>query len=137
MAVEKGKSGAVYFNSTAQDAAYTDSWTLDLGIETDDITAYGDSGRTNIQTIRTAQGSFVASVDMGDTGQAGLVKQFTTASLSTIALHLYLGTTVGDIRSFDLSAALNRCSVRSQVGTKVSVEFGFVKGVGNVSYATT
>ena len=137
MAARMGKTGAVYFNSTAQDVVLTDSWTLDMGIETDDVSAYGDSGRTNKQALRTAAGALTCTLDMSDTGQAALVKQFTTSAPTTVALKLYEGTTVGDILFFAVSAALNRCNLRSNVGTKVSVEFGWVKGAGNVDYTTT
>ena len=129
MAAYMGKDGQV--NVGANQVALIDSFTLDLGIETDDVTAYGDSGRTNKQTLRTAAGSFVGTLDMSST-QAALVKQFTTATPTTVALRLYSIT--GDY--FGVSATLNRCNIRSNVGTKVSVEFGFVKGAGNVTYTS-
>jgi len=97
MAAYVGKNGFITLGTTADSTGSVtliDSWTLNSGVGTADITGYGDSARAFAQTIREWSASVTGTMDRSDTGQDTLMDVFdTTGGTTGLILRLYSGTT--------------------------------------------
>jgi len=129
MAAYMGKDGKV--NIGAATVAFCDSWTLNTGVGTADITGYGASSRAFVQTIREWSGSFTCTMDRSDTDQADLMDQFEDGVLADIAFQLYPSTSY-----WSGNGQMTGMTVNSAVDDKISVSFDF-QGNGALAYITT
>ena len=133
MAAAMGKDGYVTIGGVTSAAQYVDSWTLTEGIGTAEVTAYGNSAKAFISTIREWTATVSGSLDLSADGQVYVMNDFTSTGTSTaFQLRLYDRTTCywsGDV----IPTGAN---INSQVGDKVSFTWTF-QGTGALSYTTS
>jgi len=132
MAAAMGKDGFISIDGTTTKPAYIDSWSLNPAIGTAEVTAYGDSAKAFISTIREWTVTCGGTLDKSDAKQDAALDQFaSTASSTSWTLRLYDSTSY-----WTGSAYLTGATINSQVGDKVSVTYNF-QGTGDLSYITT
>ena len=128
MAAMAGKDGKVTVG--ADTVGYMDSWSINPGIGTAEITAYGDSAKAFGSTLREWTVTFSGTLDRADVRQAALMDQFEDGSIADVAIRCYTSTTPnywsGNVR-------LTSQTVNSQVGDKVSISWT-AQGNGALSY---
>ena len=132
MAAAMGKDGHIAVGNTSA-LTYFDGWTLTPGIGTADVTAYGDSARAFISTLREWTVTATATLDLSDTGHADIMANFTsTSSSTTMTIYLFDRTTC----YWSGTVYITGSNVNSQVGDKVTNSYNF-QGTGNLSYTTS
>ena len=132
MAAVMGKDGFISLDGTTVKPAYVDSWTLNTNIDTAEVTAFGDSAKAFVSTLRSWTVTCSATLDRSDAKQLAVINDFeSTASSTTMALRLYDTTSY-----WSGSAYVTNATVNSQVNDKVTVNFNF-QGSGALSYITT
>ncbi len=142
MAAYMGRNGKVYTASSSAALTYTDSWSANFTIGTADVSAYGDSARAYVQTLRDANFSITATLDRSDTKMADLSDQFEDATLGAITVRLYpgspgIGTSSAPYAEFWAGQGLfTGMTVNSAVADKTGVTFNGVF-TGPVLYCTT
>jgi hypothetical protein len=133
MAAAMGKDGFVSWGGNTTAVAYVDSWTISPSLGTADVTAYGDSARAFISTLREWTATVSGTLDMSSTDQSYVLNDFTSTATSTsFEIRLYDRTTCywsGSV--LPVSAAIN-----SQIGDKVTYTMNF-QGTGNLAYTTS
>ena len=122
-----GKDGSVKVGDSA--LGYIDSWSLTPTIDTAEVTAYGDTTKVNVQTLKSWAAEVSGTLDKVDAQQAALLDQFEDGTLSAVDLKLYTGAST----YWQGSAVLTGGGITSTVGDKVSVNFSFTCG-GALSY---
>lgn len=130
MAAYIGKDGKVNIGTAT--VAYIDSWSLNPGIGTAEVTSFGDNSKGFRSTVREWAGSFTGTMDRSDTDQADLMDQFEDGTLADIALRLHVAAATywsGNVR-------LTGQTVNSAVADKVSITWEF-QGNGDLSYTAT
>jgi hypothetical protein len=133
MAATMGKDGFISIDGTTGKPVYIDSWTLTPGINTAEVTAYGDSFKAYVSTIKEWSATCAGTLDRSDTtGQAVLLAKFeSTAASTSINLWLYDSTS-----HWQGTALVTGETINSSVSDKVSVSWTF-QGTGALSYVTT
>lgn len=134
MAAAMGKDGYVMLGGdTDAVVTYVNSWTLSPSIGTADITAYGDSARAFISTLREWTATVGGTLDMSSTDQSYVFNDFSSTATSTsFELRLYDRTTC----YWSGSVLPTGANINSQVGDKVSFTWTF-QGTGALSYTTS
>jgi len=122
-----GKSGKLTLDTnTVSDIK---NWSLDLGVDTIDVTALGEDWKTFIAGLKersaSAEGSFAINTDTN--GQAALQTAFLNAT--EVSLRLYINNT----NYYSGSAYISSLSVEDPVDDAVNVSFEF-QGTGALSY---
>jgi hypothetical protein len=110
-----GKDG--YITVGGSTAAYIDSWSMNPGIGTAEITAFGDSAKAYTHTLREATVTVTGTMDRSDVEQATLMDQFEDATLADVAMRLYWA----NASYWSFNARLTGMTVNSAVGDKVSI----------------
>lgn len=133
MAAAMGKDGFVSLGGNSTAVTYVDSWTITPSIGTAEVTAYGDSAKAFISTLREWTATVSGTLDMSSTDQVYVMDDFkSTASSTSFELKLYDRTTC----FWSGSVLPTGASVNSAVGDKVSFTWNF-QGTGNLSYTTS
>jgi hypothetical protein len=127
MAATLGKDGGVVIGGST--VTFIDSWTLNLSTKNEEVTAYGDSGPVRVNVFRDWTADISGTLDRSDTMQAALLDQFEDGTLAAVLLNLKTGTS----SYWYGSGVLRSASVRSQVASKVSVQFSF-DAAGQLNY---
>lgn len=132
MAARMGKDGFISLAGSTVAAGYIDSWSLSPEIGTAEITAYGNTSRAYMSTIRGWSVTCAGTLDRADAGQLAVLQKFeSTAASTSFAVRLY------DSTSYWLGSVLvTSAQIGSAVGDKVSVSFN-LQGTGDLSYITT
>ena len=132
MAARMGKDGFISIAGTTVAATYVDSWSINPSIGTADVTAYGDSARAFISTLREWTVTCGGTLDRADAQQLDVLNNFeSTATSTSFTLRLY------DSTAYWLGTALvMSANINSSVADKVSFTFNF-QGTGALSYITT
>ena len=126
MAALAGLSGSVKIGSNT--VAEVAEWSLDVGLDTADVSAFGDSWKRYVAGLRSWSGSFTGRWDMTDTnGQAAL--QTAILNGTTVALRLYVDAT----KYYSGTAFITGSSPSATVSGTVDVDFSFT-GTGSLSY---
>ena len=132
MAAAMGKDGFISLDGTTVKPAYVDTWALSPGIGTAEVTAYGDSAKAFVSTIREWSVRCGGTLDRSDAKQLAVINDFeSTATSTSMTLRLYDSTSY-----WTGSALITSANINSSVGDKVSFTFNF-QGTGNLSYITT
>ena len=132
MAAVMRKDGHIAVGNTSA-ITYFDSWTITPAIGTADITAYGDSAKAFVSTLREWTVTASGTLDLSDTGQKDIMDDFTsTASSTTMNIYLFDRTTC----YFSGTVLLTGGSIVSQVADKVTFSYNF-QGSGALSYTTS
>lgn len=93
MAVNKGKDGGFMVGSTL--VTFMDSWTLNRGIQVEEVTAFGDDWNANIATVRNWSASVSGTLDRADANQAALLDQLEDGTIADVAVRFGLdGSTI-------------------------------------------
>lgn len=133
MAATMGKDGFISIDGTTGAVTYVDSWSISPSIDTAEVTAFGDSAKAYVSTLRSWTATASGTLNRADTtGQAVILNDFeSTATSTTLSLWLYDSTShwLGE-------AYVTGQTINSQVGDKVTVSWTF-QGTGNLAYATT
>ena len=133
MAAAMGKDGWLAIGTTTEGLLYVDSWSLSPAIGTAEITAYGNSAKAFVSTLREWTATVSGTLDMSDTGQADIMDHFTAATASTtMNIWLYDRTTC----YFGGTVLITGAQINSQVGDKVSFTYN-LQGTGALSYTTS
>lgn len=127
MAAMIGKDGSVKIGTT--EVGFIDSWSLTPTINTTDVTAYGNTTKVNVQTLKEWAAEISGTLDKADAQQAALLDQFEDGTLEAVDLRLYTGSAT----YWQGSAVLSGGGINSTVGDKVSVSFSFACA-GDLSY---
>ena len=122
-----GKDGSVKIGTS--DVGFIDSWSLTPTINTTDVTAYGDTTKVNVQTLKEWAAEVSGTLDKTDAQQAARLDQFEDGTLAAVDLRLYTGSAT----YWQGSAVLSGGGINSTVGDKVSVSFSFACA-GDLSY---
>ena len=133
MAATMGKDGFISIDGTTGAVAYIDSWSLSPSIDTAEVTAFGNTSKAYVSTLRGWTVTASGTLDRSDsTGQLVILNDFeSTATSTTLSLWLYDSTS-----HWQGEAYVTGQTVNSQVGDKVTVSWTF-QGTGNLSYITT
>ena len=132
MAATMGKDGFISLDGTTVKPAYIDSWSLSPSIGTAEVTAYGDSAKAFVSTLREWTVTCGGTLDRSDAKQLAVLNDFeSTASSTTMSLRLYDSTSY-----WSGTALITGATINSAIGDKVSVTFNF-QGSSNLSYITT
>lgn len=87
-----GTAGSVaYVSGGTTTVAGVHEWNLDIGRDTPEITAFGDSMRAYVQGIGEWSGSFMLHNDAGDASQA-LVRNLIVGGSAALPFRFYAGT---------------------------------------------
>lgn len=120
MAAIMGKDGSVKIGTSA--IAYIDSFTLNVSLENEDITAFGDKAHKRAHTLIDWTADASGTLDTADTQQAALLDQFKTGGTpGPVEFRGYTGSSAYWVGS----ALLTSVSINSAVGSKVSVSYNF------------
>lgn len=93
MAVNKGKDGGFMVGSTL--VTFMDSWTLNRGIQVEEVTSFGDDWNANIATVRNWSASVSGTLDRADANQAALLDQLEDGAIADVAVRFGLtGSTI-------------------------------------------
>lgn len=128
MAATLGKDGGVVVNGST--VTFIDSWNLDLVTRNEEVTSYGDTGPVRVNVFRDWSAEVSGTLDRSDAAQAALLDQFEDGTLTAVLLQLKTGAS----SYWYGSAVLRNARVRSQVASKVSVQFSF-DGAGALNYS--
>ena len=133
MAATMGKDGLISIDGTTGAVTYIDSWSLSPSIDTAEVTAFGDSAKAYVSTLRGWTVTASGTLNRADTtGQLVVLNDFeSTATNTALAFRLFDSTSY-----WSGSAFVTGQTVNSQVGDKVTVSWTF-QGTGNLSYITT
>ena len=122
-----GKGGKLSIG--AEKVSSIESWSLDLGLDTLEITALGDDWKTFISGLKewsaSAEGSFLIHTDTN--GQTALQNAYLNGT--EVNLRLYLNAT----NYYSGNAFISGLSVEDPVDDKISVSFEF-QGSGELTY---
>jgi len=127
MGATVGKDGSVKLGT--DDIGFIDSWSLTTTINTADVTAYGNTTKINVQTLKEWATEVSGTLDKADAQQAALLNQFEDGALAPVDLRLYDSSAT----YWSGSAILSGGGVTSTVGDKVSVSYSFMCA-GDLSY---
>lgn len=120
MAAIVGKDGS--FKIGTSTVGYIDSFVLNVTLENDDITAFGDKAHKRVHTLMDWSMDASGTLDTADTQQAALLDQFKTGGTPAPAeVRGYTGSSTYWVGS----ALLTSVSINSAVGSKVSVSYNF------------
>ena len=136
MAATVGKDGKIAIGAAT--IAYMDTWSLNPGIGTAEITAYGNTSKAFGSTLREWTVNFSGTLDRSDTDQADLMDQFEDGTLADIAIRCYTvqNSTVGGTTEYwSGNVRLTSQTVNSAVADKVSISWTG-QGNGNLAYTT-
>ena len=131
MAATVGKDGKFLIGTTGT-VAYMDTWAITPGIDTPEITAYGDSSKAYGSSLRSWAMTASGTLDMSDTDQADIMDQFEYGTLADIACRFYFAAA----SYWSGSVRLTGQTINSQVGDKVSISWTG-NGNGNLSATTS
>lgn len=127
MAATVGRDGGVVVNGST--ITFIDRWGLSASVGTDDVTSFGDTTQKNVQTIKSWSADIEGTLDRSNAQQAALLSQFEDGALADVVLQLKTAPSA----YWYGSAVLKSATVRSAVGSKVSVSFSFMSS-GKLSY---
>lgn len=120
MAAIVGKDGS--FRIGTSTVGYIDSFVLNVTLENDDITAFGNKTHRRAHTLIDWSMDATGTLDTADAQQAALLDQFKTGgTLAPAEVRGYTGTSAYWVGS----ALLTSVSINSAVGSKVSVSYNF------------
>lgn len=126
MAALAGLSGSVKVGTNT--VAEIAEWSLDIGLDTSDVSAFGDSWKRFVAGLRSWSGSATGRWDMTDTnGQVAL--QNAILNGTTVTLRLYVNGT----NYYSGTAYITGGSESASVSGTVDVDFSFT-GTGALSY---
>ena len=133
MAAAMGKDGFVTVGGNTTGVMYVDGWAINPAIGTADVTAYGDSAKAFISTLREWTATVTGSLDLSSTDQTYVLNDFTSTATSTaFQLRVYDRTTC----YFSGNVLPTGMTINSQIGDKVSYTWTF-QGTGALSYTTS
>lgn len=132
MAPRTGKDGWVSVQGSSERPTYIDSWSINAGVGTAEITGFGENSKAFAHTIREWSGSISGTFDGSDTHQATIRNIFTTTSQASVSCRFYLTST----ESFRGTAFPTNYSVNSSLGDKVSWSCD-LQGSSNLTFSTT
>jgi hypothetical protein len=133
MAAYVGKNGFVSITAGTSGAlAYIDSFTLNAGANVAEVTAYGDSAKKYVHTLREASASISGTMDRSGSTQALIFDQFEDGTLGEFTVRLYPAST----EFWAGQALFTTLTANSAVGDKVgfSANLNFS---GGINYYTT
>jgi hypothetical protein len=136
MSAYMGRWGKVYTASSSATLSLVDSWTLNATIGTADISAYGNTARAYLQTLRDATFSITATLDRSDTKMADVCDQFEDGTLANMTVRLYPGNALASSEYWIGQGLFTGMTVNSAVGDKTSITFNGVY-TGELKYVTT
>lgn len=126
MAALAGLSGSVKVG--ANTVAEIGDWSLDIGLDSHEVSAFGDSWKRYVAGLKGWSGSASGRWDMTDTnGQAAL--QGALLGGTTVSLKLYVDST----HYYSGTAYITGSTPAASVSGTVDVEFSFT-GTGALSY---
>jgi len=129
MAVLKGKLGNIKKNAVA--VSYVNEWTLDVKLETEDVTDFGDSWKAISGLIASWTGKMSAFFDPSNTEQKAihdaLITATPTGALTDVTF--YISAT----NYYSGSVIVTGVSIETMVSGHVKVTFTF-EGNGALSY---
>jgi len=133
MAATMGKDGFISVDGTTGKPVYIDTWTLNAEIGTAEVTAYGNTSKAYVSTLRGWSVTCGGTLDRSDTtGQVVILNDFeSTATSTTLSLWLYDSTSHWQGEAYVTGETIN-----SSVADKVTVSWTF-QGTGNLTYVTT
>ena len=135
MAEIHGKDGAVM--SGGSEVASIDSFTLNVDIETADITAYGNNDRRFLGGIRNASGSISGTFHSTDAAQVAVRNQFSsTGTVASTTVVLLTNNTTGSKAGYKGTAYFTNMSLGSDIGDKVSFSANVQFSGGVSAYST-
>lgn len=130
MSVVMGKSGSVSISTTP--IAYVDSFTLNIGADLVEITAYGSSFKERSPALKDWSGSFTGKLQYS-AGQATLLDQFKSGgTVANVALRF---NTSGGY-SWRGNALISGMPITSNVNGAVTWTANF-QGNGALTYSNT
>jgi hypothetical protein len=129
MAAIMGKDGSV--SIAAAVVGSIDSYTLNIGVGSADVTAFGDAMRNNVTTIKEWSGSLSGTLNLADAQQITLLGQASTAAFATVGLRFNTTTP----QYWGGTAYIKSYNAGSRVADKVSVSFSF-QGTGNLTFTS-
>jgi len=127
MAATKGKDGA--FKIGTSTVTFMDSWELQASVDIVDVTAYGDTFRKRIQTIKDWRVNIRGTLDRSDTQQAALLDQLEDGTLADFDTRMYTGAST----YWSGSALMESWTITSEIAGKVGVAM-VVQGNGALNY---
>lgn len=126
MAALAGTGGSVKLGSNT--VAEIGEWSLDIGLDTNEVSAFGDSWKRFITGLKGWTGSATGRFDQTDTnGQVAL--QNALLNGTTVSIRLYVNAT----NYYSGTAYITQESPKASVGGTVDVDFSFT-GTGALSY---
>lgn len=129
-----GKNGAVYIDATGgtpAEAADVQSWSLDIGADALDVTAFDDSGwRTFVAGLKGYTGSIEAKWNYSDANQ----KDFWDNFGASIDFKLYLDE--ANTKYFSGTAIVTGVNPKVSVDGTADVTYN-IQGTGALTYNTT
>lgn len=137
MAAIMGKDGFVSATSSTSGSTsamvYIDSWTLNPGVGTAEVTAFGDSWEAHKATIKNWNATASGTLETTGTGQSEMVTKI-VSNLNDVYPRFYVDNTT-DFTYWGGAAILESWSINSAVKDRVGISMNF-KGNGALSYTT-
>lgn len=119
MAAIVGKDGS--FRIGVSTVTRLDTYNLDGTIDTEEVTGYGDTSKKHVATLKSWKGGASGTLDIADAQQAALLDQFEDGTIADVDARFYYASS----SYWSGSAIVTNASIRSQVGSKVTVDFSF------------
>jgi predicted secreted protein len=140
MAAIMGKDG--FFSATTSTAGssvamtFIDSWSLNPGVNTAEVTAFGDTWEKHEPTIKNWSATVSGSLDRTDGEQAQMLDQLEDGTLTDAHARFYISSsTVGDKYWYG-AAIVESWTIDSAVKDKAAFSLN-LKGNGALTYTTT
>ena len=128
MATSKGKDGGFYVGSTI--VTFMDSWTLNRGVQIEDVTSFGSDWDQAEATVKNWNASFSGTLDRTDAQQAALLDQLEDGAIADVAVRL---ATAGSTSFWSGSAIYASDSINSTTKGLVKIS-GNLTGNGALAY---
>ena len=127
MAALPGKNMAVKLATTA--IGFTDTCSVSINYGSAETTAFGDTSKSSIPTIKDVSGSFSGTYDKADTGQDSVITEFLSGDGAVADLRIY----VDNSHYYGGAAVVTGLTIGGGVADKVTYSVSFV-GNGLWSY---
>lgn len=126
MAALAGTGGSVKIGTNT--VAEIGEWSVDIGLDSYDVSAFGDAWKRFISGLKGWTGSAGGRLDMTDTnGQVAI--QNAILNGTTVTLRLYVDST----KYYSGTAYITQASYSASVGGTVDASFSFT-GTGSLTY---
>ncbi len=137
MAATMGKNGFISINGTTVPMAFMDTWAVTPSIDTAEVTAFGNTSKVFVSTLRSWTATASGTLDRSDAQQLALLDDFEgTATSTSHGVRLYTSNSSTPATYWSGSAFVTGQTVNSQIGDKVSVSWTF-QGTGDFSQVTS